>query len=53
MNTPKTMKAAILVKQNKPLIVDQVELPQSLLVCLVLVNIHSSGICCYKLGVIY
>ena len=50
MNTPKTMKAAILVKQNKPLIVDQVELPQSLEVGQVLVKIHSSGICGSQLG---
>ena len=50
MNTLKTMKAAILVKQNKPLIVDQVELPQSLEVGQVLVKIHSSGICGSQLG---
>ena len=30
MVIPKTMKAAILVEQRKPLVIDEVELPQSL-----------------------
>jgi len=47
---PKTMKAAILVQQNSPLIVDQVELPQKLEVGQVLVKVHFSGICGSQLG---
>jgi len=44
------MKAAILVQQRKPLIVDEIELPQSLDVGQVLVKIHYSGICGSQLG---
>jgi S-(hydroxymethyl)glutathione dehydrogenase/alcohol dehydrogenase len=47
---PKTMKAAILVEQRKPLVVDEVELPQSLDVGQVLVKVHFSGICGSQLG---
>lgn len=50
MTLPKTMKAAILVEQNKPLIIDEVELPESLEVGQVLVKIHFSGICGSQLG---
>lgn len=50
MNIPKTMRAAILVEQRKPLIIDQVELPTSLEVGQVLVKIHYSGICGSQLG---
>jgi len=50
MDLPKTMKAAILVEQNQPLVIDQVELPQSLEVGQVLVKIHFSGICGSQLG---
>ena len=50
MAIPKTMKAAILVEQNKPLVVDQVELPSALDVGQVLVKIHYSGICGSQLG---
>ena len=39
------MKAAILVEQRKPLIVDQIELPPTLEVGQVLVKVHYSGIC--------
>jgi len=47
---PKFMKAAILVEQGKPLLVDEVELPQQLAVGQVLVKIHFSGICGSQLG---
>ena len=45
MAIPKTMKAAILVEQRKPLVIADIELPQSLDVGQVLVKIHYSGIC--------
>jgi S-(hydroxymethyl)glutathione dehydrogenase/alcohol dehydrogenase len=44
------MRAAILVEQNKPLVIDQVELPKSLEVGQVLVKVHYSGICGSQLG---
>lgn len=44
------MKAAILVEQCQPLVVDEVELPQSLEVGQVLVKVHYSGICGSQLG---
>jgi S-(hydroxymethyl)glutathione dehydrogenase / alcohol dehydrogenase len=47
---PKTMRAAILVEQRKPLVVDEVELPGSLEIGQVLVKIHCSGICGSQLG---
>jgi S-(hydroxymethyl)glutathione dehydrogenase / alcohol dehydrogenase len=47
---PKIMKAAILVEQRKPLVIDQVELPEKLDVGQVLVKIHYSGICGSQLG---
>lgn len=50
MAIPKTMKAAILVEQRKPLIIDEVELPPTLDVGQVLVKIHYSGICGSQLG---
>ena len=50
MYIPKTMKAAILVEQRKPLVIDEVELPQTLEVGQVLVKIHYSGICGSQLG---
>jgi S-(hydroxymethyl)glutathione dehydrogenase/alcohol dehydrogenase len=50
MAIPKTMKAAILVEQRKPLVIDEVELPQTLDVGQVLVKIHYSGICGSQLG---
>jgi len=50
MTIPKTMKAAILVEQRKPLVIDEIELPQSLEVGQVLVKIHFSGICGSQLG---
>ncbi|MCX7181027.1 MAG: zinc-binding dehydrogenase [Proteobacteria bacterium] len=50
MTIPKTMKAAILVEQRKPLVVDDIELPQTLDIGQVLVKIHYSGICGSQLG---
>ncbi len=50
MMIPKTMKAAILVEQRKPLVVDEVELPPALEVGQVLVKVHYSGICGSQLG---
>ena len=46
----KSMKAAILVEQNQPLVIDKVELPSSLDFGQVLVQIHYSGICGSQLG---
>lgn len=50
MAIPKTMKAAILVEQRKPLVIADIELPQALDVGQVLVKIHYSGICGSQLG---
>ena len=50
MIIPKKMKAAILVEQHQPLVIDQVELPETLDVGQVLVKIHYSGICGSQLG---
>jgi len=50
MAIPKTMKAAILVELRKPLVIDEIELPQTLDVGQVLVKIHFSGICGSQLG---
>lgn len=50
MLMPKTMKAAILVEQRKPLIIDEVQLPTALEVGQVLVKVHYSGICGSQLG---
>lgn len=50
MTIPRTMKAAILVEQRRPLVVDEVELPRSLDVGQVLVKIHFSGVCGSQLG---
>lgn len=47
---PKTMKAAILVEQRRPLVVDEVELPSALDVGQVLVKVHYSGICGSQIG---
>jgi len=44
------MRAAILVEQNKPLVVDEVDLPKALEIGQVLVKIHYSGICGSQLG---
>jgi S-(hydroxymethyl)glutathione dehydrogenase / alcohol dehydrogenase len=50
MQIPNSMNAAILVEQNKPLVIDRVELPQELEVGQVLVKVHCSGICGSQLG---
>ena len=47
---PKTMKAAILVEQKKPLVIAEIELPTTLDVGQVLVKIHYSGICGSQIG---
>jgi len=50
MPIPRTMQAAILVEQRKPLVVDEIELPSTLEVGQVLVKVHYSGICGSQLG---
>ena len=50
MITPRSMHAAILVEQNKPLVIDVVELPTKLDIGQVLVKVHYSGICGSQLG---
>lgn len=45
-----SFKAAILVEQNKPLVIDEITLPEELDVGQVLVKIHYSGICGSQLG---
>ena len=45
-----TTEAAILVEQGKPLVVDSIELPKSLDIGQVLVELKSSGICGSQLG---
>lgn len=50
MAIPKTMKAAILVEQRKPLVIAEIELPVALDVGQVLVKVHYSGICGSQLG---
>jgi len=47
---PETMKAAILVEQRQPLVIDEVELPRQLEVGQVLVKVHHTGICGSQLG---
>ena len=44
------MKAAILVEQNHPLIVDEIKLPNELKAGQVLVKVHTSGICGSQIG---
>jgi S-(hydroxymethyl)glutathione dehydrogenase/alcohol dehydrogenase len=50
MNRPKTTRAAILLELNKPLVVDEIALPETLEAGQVLVEIHYSGICGSQLG---
>ncbi len=50
MSRPRKTKAAILVELNKPLVVDEISLPESLGVGQVLVKVHCSGICGSQLG---
>jgi len=47
---PRTTRAAILVEQGKPLVVDEIELPEFLDVGQVLVELTFSGICGSQLG---
>ena len=47
---PEKMKAAILVEQRQPLVIDEVELPRQLEVGQVLVKVHHTGICGSQLG---
>lgn len=49
-NRPKLIKAAILVEQNKPLVIDNIQLPEILLPGQVLVKMLTSGICGSQLG---
>jgi len=44
------MKAAILVEQKKPLVIDDIQLPNTLEVGQVLVKVHFSGICGSQIG---
>lgn len=50
MNRLKSTQAAILVELKKPLVIDEIQLPERLDVGQVLVEIHSSGICGSQLG---
>ena len=47
---PRTMRAAILVRQREPLVLDEVELPRELAHGQVLVRVRFSGICGSQLG---
>jgi S-(hydroxymethyl)glutathione dehydrogenase/alcohol dehydrogenase len=50
MTIPKTMRAAILAELQQPLIVDQIEMPETLEPGQVLVKIGVSGICGSQIG---
>ena len=50
MIMPRHMRAAILVEQKKPLVIDNVELPQTLDYGQVLVKVFYSGICGSQIG---
>ncbi len=50
MMMPRTTKAAILVEQRQPLVVDEIELPSQLDCGQVLVRVFYSGICGSQLG---
>ena len=50
IDLPTKTKAAILVAQQQPLVVDTIELPSSLEIGQVLVEVHCSGICGSQLG---
>ncbi len=47
---PQKVKAAIMVEQNQPLIIDSIKLPEELFTGQVLVKVHVSGICGSQLG---
>lgn len=50
MTLPKTMKAAILERQRQPLVIDEVQLPDTLAPGQVLVKMAYSGICGSQIG---
>src|SRR5690348_8489623 len=50
MTRPRTTLAAILVAQKKPLVIDEIALPEKLDAGQVLVQVHCSGICGSQLG---
>ena len=50
INIPRKTKAAILVKLNSPLIIDEIDLPSELFPGQVLVEVISSGICGSQIG---
>ncbi len=50
MSFSETVKAAILVEQKKPLVVDGIQVPADLAAGQVLVKVHYSGICGSQLG---
>lgn len=50
MSIPKAMRAAILVEQAEPLVIDEVGLPEALEVGQVLVKVQFSGVCGSQLG---
>ena len=50
MNNRPKVRAAILVEQNKPLIVENIQLPEKLYFGQVLVEIECSGICGSQIG---
>jgi S-(hydroxymethyl)glutathione dehydrogenase/alcohol dehydrogenase len=47
---PRTMKAAVLTELRKPLVIAELEMPETLGVGQVLVKVHFSGICGSQLG---
>ncbi|MFA5159625.1 MAG: zinc-binding dehydrogenase [Candidatus Omnitrophota bacterium] len=47
---PKTMKAAVLIELKTPLVIAELQMPETLAVGQVLVKIHFSGICGSQLG---
>src|SRR5262249_35249225 len=49
-NLPRTTRAAILVEQRKPLVIDTVELPETLAYGQVCVHVQVSGICGSQIG---
>ena len=49
-NRPKAVRAAILVEQNKNLVIDNIHLPEELMFGQVLVKLITSGICGSQLG---
>lgn len=50
MQRPDSIQAAILIEQNKPLVVANIKLPKELQAGQVLVKVHASGICGSQLG---